>query len=121
MPAGRPPKYTSSEEMQKVIDAYFKKCDEEKRPYTITGLALALDMDRRSIVNYGDKDEFFLTVKKARLKVEAFLEEALHSGSPAGLIFNLKNNFGWKDKTEVEQSGTTIQRVIKVNPSKKGK
>lgn len=45
--------------MQKVIDEYFKTCDEKGEPYTITGLALALELDRRSLVNYSKDDEFF--------------------------------------------------------------
>ena len=27
------------------------------------------------------------------------------SGIATGVIFNLKNNFGWKDKQEIEQNG----------------
>ena len=42
MPAGRPRKYKTPEEMQVVIDQYFKECEINKKPPTITGLALAL-------------------------------------------------------------------------------
>lgn len=100
---GRPKKYNSKEEMQKVIDEYFKICDEKGDPYTITGLALALELDRRSLVNYSKDDEFFSTIKKAKAKVEDYLEKKLLTGNSAtGIIFNLKNNFEWKDKQEVE-------------------
>ena len=61
---GRPKKYNNAEEMQKVIDEYFKICDEKGDPYTITGLALSLDLDRRSLVNYSKDDEFFFHYKK---------------------------------------------------------
>ena len=40
---GMTPKYKTPEAMQKKIDAYFVQCDEEKKPYTVTGLTLALD------------------------------------------------------------------------------
>ena len=124
---GRPRKYTEAEQMQYKIDKYFESCfiparDErgniqrdydgkiikrQIRPFTITGLALALDMDRRSLVNYSKDEEFFPTIKKARLKIENYLEESLISGgNSTGVIFNLKNNYGWKDKQEVEHSGT---------------
>jgi len=100
---GRPKKYNNVEEIQKVIDEYFKICDEKGDPYTITGLALALDLDRKSIINYSKDSEFFHTIKKAKSKVEDYLEKKLLTGNSAtGIIFNLKNNFEWKDKQEVE-------------------
>jgi hypothetical protein len=99
---GRPLKFKTVKELQKKIDAYFKKCDNDDDPYTITGLALALDCDRRTLVNYEDREEFFPTIKKAKLKVENYLETKSLKGDivPVMTIFNLKNNFGWKDKTE---------------------
>lgn len=42
-------------------------------------------------------------------------EELLISGKPAtGVIFNLKNNFGWQDKQEEEQqqSNTVVNIVL---------
>jgi hypothetical protein len=101
MPAGRPPKYNTPEEMQEVIDKYF----DENDIYTVSGLAYELDMSTEALRNYEAKDEFLATVKKAKQRVEISLEKRLASNAVAGSIFNLKNNFGWKDKTEVEQSG----------------
>lgn len=104
--AGRPKKYTEVELMQQKIDRYFKKCDNEHEPYTITGLALALDLDRKSINNYAKDSEFFPTIKKAKLRVENYLEKRLITSSSAtGIIFNLKNNYDWTDKQQVEHSG----------------
>ena len=104
--AGRPKKYTKVELMQQKIDRYFKKCDNEHEPYTITGLALALDLDRKSINNYAKDSEFFPTIKKAKLRVENYLEKRLITSSSAtGIIFNLKNNYDWTDKQQVEHSG----------------
>jgi hypothetical protein len=40
---GRPLKFKTVEEMQEKIDAYFADCIEKERPFTITGLALALE------------------------------------------------------------------------------
>ena len=75
-------------------------------PYTVTGLALALDVDRRTLLNYSEKDEFFPTIKKAKLRVENYLEKRLiNDSSTTGIIFNLKNNYDWRDKQEIEHSG----------------
>jgi hypothetical protein len=104
-PVGRPLKYKTVEEMQKKIDAYFAMCDKKKEPYTITGLALALDFSTRAeLINYQDREEYSNAVKKAKLKVEHQHDKLLISknGQVTGLIFNLKNNFKWRDAVEVE-------------------
>lgn len=98
----RPNKFKSVEEMQTAIDNYFKDCDEKERPYTISGLAYALNTNRQTLLDYQEKDEFTDTIKKAKAKIEQFVEERLFMGSnTAGVIFNLKNNYDWKDKQEI--------------------
>lgn len=111
---GRPPKYTKVEEMQKKINKYFADCDNNKKPYTITGLGLALDMSRQDLINYSNKEEFFDTIKKAKARVENYLEERLiNDNSATGIIFNLKNNYGWKDKQENINVGVSYEDYIK--------
>lgn len=106
MPRGRPKAYIEVEVMQQKIDKYFNDCDRKNEPYTVTGLCLALDICRDTLSEYMKKDEFSDTIKKAKLKVENYLEKRLiNDNSTTGIIFNLKNNFGWKDKQEVEHSG----------------
>lgn len=99
----RPKLYSSVEDMQKIIDEYFIMCDEKEKPYTMSGLAYALDMDRRSLLNYSKDEKFFPTIKKAREKVEQQLEEnaLIGKANSTFTIFNLKNNFNWKDAVEV--------------------
>lgn len=100
---GRPLKYSNVEELQKAIDYYFDNCNEENEPITITGLALALDTTRETLCEYGERDEFVDTIKKAKLRVQNAYEKRLVRRGNAGDIFALKN-FGWKDKQEVENS-----------------
>lgn len=76
----------------------------KQKHYTITGLALAIGTNRTTLVNYEAKDEFIDTIKEAKNKVEAYWENLLVEGNATGTIFNLKNNYGWKDKTEQELS-----------------
>jgi hypothetical protein len=102
---GRPLKYETPELLQADIDAYFEMCDEKDKPYTMSGLAIALDVDRKTITNYANREEFFPTIKRARNKVENYLEEKLFGNNVTGVIFNLKNNFGWRDKQDVEIAG----------------
>lgn len=146
MPAGRPLKFDSVEELERKIQAYFDSCNghyEEvikKRPKTdpktkhqlmdgnkylyedvietvwvepkcptVSALAVALDTSRETLINYESREEYFDTIKKAKQFIEACTEELLITGKvpAAGIIFNLKNNYGWKDKTEMEHSGGT--------------
>lgn len=102
----RPKLYNNKEEVQEIIDKYFALCDEKNKPYTMSGLANALNMDRRSLLNYSKDDEFFLTIKKARAEIEQQLEEnaLLGKANSTFTIFNLKNNYGWKDAIEVKDN-----------------
>lgn len=96
---GRPPKHSKPNDMQILIDEYFAKCDEAKEPYTVEGLAMALNMCRDTLCEYGKKGAFSDTVKKAKQKVVSSVEKRLLSGANAtGAIFWLKNNAGWKDE-----------------------
>ena len=101
---GRPLKYKSVEDMQRDIDKYFEECDEKGKPYTVSGLAYALGTNRQTLINYESKEEFFDTIKAAKARIELFNEELLYSkeAPTVGVIFNLKNNYGWKDKQEIE-------------------
>jgi hypothetical protein len=124
MPAGQPQYFKTPEEMQHRIDLYFLACkvhqtgdidllinlpDDDLSVVnsiddvfpSVTGLALALGFSaRKSLIDYAEKDEFFNTVKKAKLRVENAVEQRLFYNNAAGSIFNLKNNFEWVDKTE---------------------
>ena len=101
MAGGRPLKFQSVEEMETKIQQYFKDTKEEE--LTITGLALALDTDRKTLINYENKDEFFYTIKKAKTRIENSYEKSLRKNGRTGDIFALKN-FGWQDKQEIDSS-----------------
>lgn len=115
---GRPPLFNTAEELEELIDNYFLYCKEYNKPYTISGLALFLGIDRKSLNNYSHKEKFFPIVKRARDRVENYLEETLmQKDKPTGIIFNLKNNFGWVDKQEVSQDIKLDAVSINVNLS----
>lgn len=101
---GRPLKFKSVEELQILIDDYFEKCDKLKKPYTISGLALALDTDRITLIRYEERDEFCNTIKRAKQKVENQFEERAICGeyNPTMAIFLMKNNFKYEDKIQQE-------------------
>lgn len=104
MSVGRPLKFTCPIDLQQQIDAYFDKCEAEKEHPTVMGLALALDCDRQTLLNYQKKEKFFGTIKRAKNRIEHYLELCLYRpGNVTGIIFNLKNNFGWQDSQEIHQ------------------
>jgi len=71
---------------------------------TVSWLAVALDTSRRTLINYEEREEFFPTIKRAKQFIESAIEEWMLKNklNPTWVIFNLKNNFGWVDKQEVE-------------------
>jgi hypothetical protein len=101
-PGGRPRLFQSVQELEAKIKAYFNECDEKGRPYTISGLAYHLDIDRRTLLNYAKTDEFFPTISRARERCEGYAEEQLFIGNDRGAKFSLMNNYGWRDKQEAE-------------------
>ena len=95
-------------DMQKLIDAYFKECKEENRPFTMNGLAYALDITRQTLLNYGERGEFLDSVSRARHRIQLYAEEALYDKERfKGAQFSLKNNHQWKDKQEIDIRDTT--------------
>jgi hypothetical protein len=114
MPAGRPMKYETKEELQIGIDTYVADCEKRDRSLTMSGLAYALDINRQTLLNYSNSDEFFGTVSRARRRVEQEAEERLFSNAANGAKFNLINNFkGWVEKSEqdITSKGQSIAPV----------
>ncbi|NBH15603.1 hypothetical protein D3Z36_15935 [Lachnospiraceae bacterium] len=128
---GRPPKYTSVEEIEDKIEQYFSSCEgepllddkgkrvvnkfgypcweEAPKPPTITGLALALGFaSRQALLNYQGKKEFNDTITRAKSRVEEYAESRLFDRDGSnGAQFSLRNNFkGWnvdnEQKLEIE-------------------
>ena len=101
---GRPKIFNDVKEVEEKINAYFNYCEEKEKPYTMSGLAYYLGISRQTLVNYSNQDQFFYTIKKARDRVQMQLEENALSNkaNPTFTIFNLKNNFDWKDNNEVK-------------------
>lgn len=135
-PVGRPLKFKTVDELNLAIQTYFDQCDPhivkhmeasgfnergqtmwatreimtEQRPYTMTGLALAINLTRQSLLNYQDRsDEFFDSIEGARQRCQEYAERQLFSPYANGAKFSLINNFkgkhqDWSDKHEVDHT-----------------
>ena len=109
--AGRPLIFKTNEELKEAVNKYFDYCSENKRPETIAGLAYHLGIERQSIYNYEKRDAFFDTIKGARDRILAGLEEALFTEGKSGQIF-LAKNYGYSDKQEHEHTGNIKHEFI---------
>jgi hypothetical protein len=128
---GRPPKFSTPEELEAAIESYFESCqpkpiffdapdgetvmvkDARGNPVmtnatpTTAGLALHLGFaERQSLYDQKDRGENFSVVfKRAISRIFAHHEGRLSENNPTGSIFWLKNH-GMSDRTEVEHSGS---------------
>ena len=99
---GRPPKYDSSDTLDKRIVAYIKRCDKNGSMPNKAGLCVWLGISRDTYNEY--KKKFPDTLKA----VEAFIEDAwvqrLAATAATGAIFYLKNAFKehYRDRTETD-------------------
>lgn len=118
MAGGRPLKFECVEDMQTEINAYFVECKKDGRPLTVNGLSYALDITRQTLLNYAERGEFLDAISRAKHRIQLFAEEALYNKETfKGAQFSLKNNHGWKDKSEIKQdvtlNGSLDEQLIK--------
>lgn len=127
MKEGRPLKYSDPEKLQKDINAYFAKCDARTKtiigkdgqpfevafpiPYTIEGLAVALDVNRQTILNYEKNEQFFGIISRAKERIQANKVEGGLDGSynPKMATFMLINNYKY---SEQQKQDTQEHKVI---------
>ena len=129
-PGGRPMIIETVEELKAKIDEYFEWCDNRAikkvdsdgkeymvsspAPYTMSGLARRLGMDRDTLINYSHREKFFGTIRDARERIHEDVETRLmDTRNEKGAIFNLKNNFKWKDQQELEANLTGGLTILK--------
>lgn len=105
---GRPLKIETPEQMEKILNEYFATTDESK--ITITGICLALGVDKSTFYDYESREGYKDIVRQARMIVENSYEISLRENGRTGDIFALKN-FGWKDKMEVETNKQELSKL----------
>lgn len=111
---GRPLAFNDEKELEEKINEYFETCEEKGRPYSMSGLGVALGVSRRTIANYGNREKYYNAIERARNIIEAYTEENMLMGeiNTTGAIFCLKNNYKWTDKVEVESTNINANSNI---------
>lgn len=103
------PKYIERQKRNAKGDLVF----ENIKPLTITGLAVALNSSRDSLLDYQKevqesipeelRGQFSDAIKRAKTFIENYLEEYMYTGkNQTSAIFVAKNNFGWVDRRETD-------------------
>ena len=123
---GRPLKFKTPEELESKIEEYSQWAEDNKKHITVTGLAWYLDTNRQTLSNYQDEESelykniedgvkvrYIDSIKKAKARIEMEYEDSLYNkNSVVGAIFTLKNNYGYVDKQEIEQTNKTIEVTL---------
>jgi len=102
---GQPLKFSTPEDLQDKVNKYFEDTPFEE--WTITGLALTLNISRQGLYDYDKRPGYAEILTQARALVEHSYEIGLKVVGGSGHIFGLKN-FGWKDTQQIDAtiSGT---------------
>lgn len=137
--AGMPRKYDSAKKLDAAIERYFNSItrkvpvvDENGQavrnaageevmrveyitPPSVISMCLYLGINKRTWANYcdaGKHPEFAAVTERASMRHEAYLvEESIRrEKSVQGILFNLQNNYGYRQKAEVEV-GEETRRV----------
>ena len=113
---GRPPMYTSAQEMQDVITEYFESSKNNSGKYqpTIEGLTLHLGFGtRQSLIDYAKKEDFIDVLSKAKTFIKSCYEKNLYGFAWAGSQFALRNlgKEDWKDEI-TEHSDKKVTHVV---------
>jgi len=116
MPAGRPEKYTEEfvkEEVNKILSFVLEDKNMVYIGEVFENIPYPRENWSRWAKDYSDVEEISHTIKR----VNEILENRINIGglkgklNPTMTIFNLKNNYGWKDKSEIENSGETSMTI----------
>lgn len=132
---GRRRKYESEEKLAEKIVEYFKYCDSQRKelfndrgqlskilykPYTVSGLAIFLNIHIDTLHEYGKKGhDFSETVRFAKDMIANWTEERAVTGETSHQFasFSLKHNFGWTDRQQIETEQNITQNVMQISPA----
>lgn len=108
-------RFKNADELLAAAEDYLVRIEQEKKTPTMAGLALALGFrSRQALLNYAKApgyEDFHDALSYLRLRLEALLEERLIAPdckNVVGLIFNMKNNYGYSDKQEISMESKNM-------------
>lgn len=89
-------------------------------PPSLAALCLDIGISQVTWAAYTDDAELGPVCEYAKLKVEAYLTEQVNiRDRPQGVIFNLQNNYGWRERSEhtakIQDETDGISLIDKIN------
>jgi len=112
---GKPPKYRTEEALKLKCDEYFEWCDAKQEYYSVPELALFLGfVTRQALFEMLKRHRFNYTINQALRRIEIQRSKMLinpDNRNSRGSIFDLQNNFGWRDKQEINLTGQIDARM----------
>lgn len=113
---GRPNKWKTPEELKEKINSFFDHCKKENEHPIVEGLALWLETNKQTILNYEAKDDYKDVIEDAKLRIANHVMSRAMKGdiNPTIAIWVSKNHYGYKDKTEVDTNVTYSDKLDKM-------
>lgn len=119
---GRPLKFPDPVAFDGMIDDFFIYCEDNEKKPTLERLAVYIGTNHETLSDYENRPEFSASVKKAKQRCLAWLiDNGLDARNPAMQIFLAKNNYGYKDKTEVETTVTVVNYADRLSAAEERK
>ena len=132
MTAGRPLKFSTPEDLDDKIQAYFTHCDagetvtelskrgevvtyQKRTPYTMEDLALWLDCHYETMLEYGKRDKFSEVLSRARRRIQAQWLRLGLSGDFNPKIAALAlaaHNKRYRIQQEVNHVSSTVEGIL---------
>lgn len=125
-------KLTNVAEVRERVNAWIEKCKKENIVLTVSGICLELNISKSTFNEYiqrkDDKSEIYErseidgemhpisvydVLKRAKLAIENDIEQRMLANkcNVAGAIFDLKNNHGYADKSEINTVNTNKREI----------
>jgi hypothetical protein len=97
-------------------DACFSCRKRKTKPYTLSGLCLALGISKRQFNELKTNKCFCDEVEMTLLKIEAYIEENCFSGNVNGTfaLAILKENFGFGEEEAEESVNITLSKEVRL-------
>lgn len=120
---GRPPKIKNEKQLEKLIEEYIDSCyitevdskgveyQKNIHPITLRGFCVFACIYEQTLIDWkNDREDLHEPIKKLRTICHNYNEQQLYTNNrTVGVIFSLKNNWGWSDQKIIEVKSNNLK------------